>query len=116
MLEDILKGLLKDVIIKNVLARLVTMLPFLGWPIIGPIVAHFVSKFALIFFDEMSLVVAFKVIDGQIGKEKDEYSAATEQLKSVISVAETPAEEIERAKERVRHALNGLVKFQRAAT
>jgi uncharacterized membrane protein required for colicin V production len=109
-LDGIIHSILFDVVLRATIMRIVAMIPFLGLPIINPVFAFIVGKFAGILFVEMQKAVAFKVIDLQIGAQKDAYNEAVVELKAAIE--EKNAEEVEKAKAEFKKRLQDLIHLE----
>lgn len=61
-LDDVLKGILKDIVIPLVIKQIVKAVPFFGLPIINPIFVFIAGLIADKMFDEMSLFLDFQRI------------------------------------------------------
>lgn len=87
--EAVVKRLIYEVVVKAVIAKAVAALPFLGYPVIGPIFAFFVTKFADLVYEELARVVTFAVIDFQVERERAAFEEAAGKLKDTLA---TPPE------------------------
>lgn len=106
-IEEVIHNLLFDVVLKAVMARLVQAIPFLGFPIINPLVGFLLGKLVGIFYEELSRFVSFKLIDFKTEKQKNEYNESVEVLKKAVESQDE--ESIKRAKEEMRAKLRDLV-------
>lgn len=110
-INGIVRNILFDVILKVVISRAVAAVPFLGFPVIGPLFGMFAGWLAGMLYEEMAKQVTFAMIDLQVGNQKEEYEKAVEELKVVMDKPkeEQNAEELEKAKEALRKRLADLV-------
>lgn len=111
-IDNIIHSILFDVVLKAVLARIIASVPFLALPIINPIFALILDKVASLFYDEMSKFIEFKVIDLQVGEQKNNYDAAVNNLKEVLSKPEQSPEEIQKAKDELKKRLHDLINIK----
>lgn len=107
--DAIVKKLIFEVILSNVMKRLVAQFAFLGWWWVNPIVSFILGKIAARIYEELSKSVAFMLIDVQIGAQKDAYDEATVELKKAIDKGEQDA--IDKAKEEYKARLRALIKY-----
>lgn len=115
-LNGIVRSLIFDVVVKNVIKKIIAAVPFLALPGIGCLVSFVVNKIAGAMFDELSLMIEFKMIDKQVGEQKDAYDKAVNDLKVIL---DKPKEEqkdadLSLAKEELRKRLKDLVNFNLA--
>lgn len=106
---DEIKKLIIDVILKAVMAKLVTAIPFLGMPFLGPLVGFFVGKLLNMVGDELALMVEFKVIDIKVGKEVKGYEEAVLELKTELDKPIKDEVKINEAKDRFKEKLRDLI-------
>lgn len=92
-LDDILRSIIFDFILKIVMSKLVERFAFLGWPIINPLIGMVLGWFAQEMFEQLSKFFRFQAIDSQIAKEVEGYSEAIEGLKAALAV---PSDDVER--------------------
>lgn len=111
MIEEIIKKLLVEVVMKAVMARIVAAVPFLGFPIIGPIFSLIMGKVFNMVGDELVLMIKLKQIELKVGKENDEYKEAVNNLKIEVEKPEQDQQKINEAKEKAREALKKLIDF-----
>lgn len=112
-LNGIVRSLIFDVVVKNVIKRLITAVPFLAFPGIGCLVSLVVNKLTGIVFDELSLMIEFKMIENKVGEQKDAYDKAVNDLKTILDkpVEEQKSADISLAKEELKKRLKDLVNF-----
>ncbi len=112
MLEDIIEKITLNVILKFALADIVAAIPFLGFPVIGPV-------FSLLFYwlggkiaDALVKVAHVEIIQFETEKEKNDYEAAVNKLKVVISNPTPDPAEVASAKEQFKVSLHDLVRMR----
>lgn len=85
VIQDMIKGVVFDVIVKKVIARAVTALPFLGVPPFSWVFGYAVNKIATMFYEELARRVTFALIDAQVEGQRQAYDEAVGKLKEVIA-------------------------------
>lgn len=113
-INEILHGIIFEVVLKAAISRVVAAVPFLAWPIINPVFSFIVVKFVEIFYDELSKSVAFQVINFQTEEQRKAYSDAVTQLQAAIEKPkeEQNAEDIEKAKAELKARLKDLISLK----
>lgn len=111
MVDEIVKKILIDVVMKVVLARIVAAIPFLGAPIIGPIVAALLGKLFNVIGDELVLMIKLKQIEIKVGKEDAAYTESKNKLEEVLNNPQKSEAEIEAAKEQLKKDFQRLINF-----
>ena len=96
---------------KAVLARLVAAIPFLGMPIIGPIVGMLLGKVFNLIGDELILMIKFKQIDIRVGKEDAAYTEAKKKLEEELAKPRKDEAQIEAAKLELKKNFQRLIDF-----
>lgn len=117
--ESVIKELITEVVVKAVVKKLVTAVPFFGLPIVNPIVSFFVMKVAKILYDEMSLSLSYTMIDSKVNQQTKDYDMAVLNLKYAIDIPVTSYDggevekqtEIEFRKTEFRNKLSSLISF-----
>lgn len=111
MIEEIIKKILIEVVMKTILSRIVSAVPFLGYPIIGPIFSMLFGKLFNMIGDELVLMVKLKQIEIRVGKEDASYTESKKKLEEVLNKPEKSEAEIEAAKEELKKNFQRLVNF-----
>lgn len=109
--EAVIKGLIYDVALKAVLARLVVMAPFLGWPVINAVFVFIMTKLAGMLYEEMSLVASFALIDFKTEAERHAYEEAVGGLRQAIQ-EDKSSEEIQRQKTEAKKRLGEFIRLR----
>lgn len=114
--EALVKRLVYDVLVKAVIARAVTVLPFLGYPIIGPIFGYLVGRLARPLAEELIKFADNFIIDIREGAKQQAYQEAkAELLEELLRREPGDHESFEAAKEEFKRRLAELVRLDRAA-
>ena len=110
----VVRDLIFSAVLKAIMGRLVVAIPFLGLPIIGPLASLVIGKILSIAFDELQLIVEFKLIAADVAGQKEDYDKAVSDLKVVLDKPKElqDAAEIEKAKEALKAKLRELVNFK----
>lgn len=93
------------------MSRIIAAVPFLAWPIINPLFAMIMGKIAGIIYEELSRVVEFKMIDIQVGEQKEHYDSAVDNLKVILEKPKDvhTEQELEDAKIELKKRLHDLI-------
>jgi hypothetical protein len=112
-MNEIVKEVIYDSVVKAAIKRVIAALPFLATPVIGPVLAYILSslitRLADLLYKELSLFVTFSVIDFQTEQQKRKYEAAVEALKAATQTKNQ--KEIERAKKEFQDRLRDVIRF-----
>lgn len=112
ILEGIVKGIFKDVILKVVISKITEAVPFLALPIINPLFGLFAGWIGKFFLDEMINMFEIKLIDYKVDGQKNDYNEAVEKLKAVVDKPDKTPEELEAAKNELKEKLHNLVSLK----
>jgi len=114
----ILKKLIFEVVLKEVMKRLITQYAFLSLPVVGPIFAFMMGKLATLFYEEMARLAVFAILDVQVNAEKKALEVATSALKKLLEATpilgvseEQKNAALEKAKEEFKKKLADLVRL-----
>jgi len=108
-MNEIVKKLVYEVIVKAAITRLVAAIPFLNLPIVNPLTVYFLGRFAEHLYDVISLYITFQVIDFQTAHQKIEYERAVSEL--LKAQQSQNKEEQDRAKAEFKKRLGDLIHF-----
>lgn len=102
------KEILFDVITERVVSKIITLIPFLGWPIINQIVSKSIAKLIILSYETMHEMKVIAEIDFRGETQKKQYEEATDKLERAL---EEPInlEEIKRAKDEYKKKLRDLI-------
>jgi len=117
-LDDILKTIIFDVILKVVISKLIARFAFLGLPIINPILGMVLSWFAQEIFEQISKFFRFTAIDSKIAGQVEGYDDAVADLKAALELPLDDEEResvIDEAKENYKQRLADLIRIPTAA-
>jgi hypothetical protein len=109
LVDAIVKGLIFEVALRAVVARLILVVPFLGWPVINPVFVFILSKIAGLLFDEMAKVVSFGIIELQVDHQRKTYEESVDKLKLALTAGDPDA--IKQAKEEFKNRLGDLIRL-----
>lgn len=115
-LESIIHSVVFDVALKAAFTRIISLVPFLGFPVISPVFIFVTTKLASILYEEIALLVQFKLIDFQTESHNNHYQEAVKQLQTQLNFPKEhwPTEkdrevEVEKAKAEFKRTLHDLV-------
>lgn len=110
-MNEAIQKLIMEVVMNVVRTKLVAALPFLGWPIIGPIFGMVLSKVMGIVAEQIGLMIEFQIINVQVNRDRKKYDEAVEKLKVELEKPEGERDEaaIQKAKEDFKARLRDLV-------
>lgn len=111
---DVAKKLLHEVVIKAVIEKIITAIPFFGLPIINPIFVFIVTQIAEKLYDQIVLVGGNIIIDLREDAKQREYEEATNILRFKLKENQD-AEAIEKAKAEYKKKLGDLIRMDRPA-
>ena len=97
---------------KVVLNRIVAAVPFLGFPIIGPIVSLILGKVLGMVGDELVLMWAMKKIDIKVGREDEAYTESKVKLEEELKKPVPNQEQLDAAKEEFKKNFQRLIDFK----
>lgn len=100
---------------KRIISAIVSKIPFLGAAIFNPILSFVIGKLLEIFYEELSKIVSFAIIDSQVDEEAEEYLRAKVELYNVMSKPkyEVTPDEIELAKAEFKKRMAALIRVRR---
>lgn len=110
-MEDTLKKLILDTVIKAVIAKAVAAVPFLGWPLINPVLGLIVGKIFELAYDELYTGLQFIIIDNDAKLRAQLYHETAEELRRVIDEKGMDNEEARKLSEEFDRRLRDLIKF-----
>jgi len=108
-LNEILRILAKEVLVPLILKRLIAQLPFLGWPIIGPIASIALNWIVGKVVDELALFIDFTAIAFRNDKARREFDRAGIALSIIAEQKGVESNEFKEAREQYKNALSDLV-------
>lgn len=100
-----------DIILKAVMARVVTALPFLALPFLNPLVKYVVEKLLKVIYEEATFHVAFFTIKQQVEQEQKQYEEAVLKLKQAM--AKQDEKEIQHAAQLLKEKLAQLINLSK---
>lgn len=116
--RDVIQRQIREIffreVVSAVIKKIVTKIPFLGFPVIGWIFATGVEWLAGKFWDELKVYGIFLEIDIKEGVKLYEYNEASDRLKKIISKVdnrEIPELELQRAKDEYKEKLRNLIRM-----
>lgn len=115
-MEEVLKGTIKDLIVKQLMTYLVSKLPFLAFPIINPLASFLLSKLVTVIIEKTILGANFLAIDYSIDRDLEEMQDAVKEAKKAVqsndekAIEESSQKLIEASRDLIRigRGLNGL--------
>jgi len=111
MIEDVVKKLVFDVILKAAISKIIAAVPFLAWPVINPLFVYIVTKVATRLYEEMETHVQFTLIDLKTKAELEAYNKAVAELKAAHAAPIIDQKEIENAKQKFKATLGNLIRI-----
>jgi hypothetical protein len=112
VIEGVVKGLFFDVILKAAASRIISAIPFLGWPGINTIFIGLLTKLAQVFYEELHRAAVFSLIDWRIEGERRVYEKALSDLRQAMDTEKG----VEDAKQKFRNALADLIRMRKPAS
>ena len=109
---SLIKSLIFDLVLKQVISRAIAYLPFLAWPIVNPIFVYLIQKLGTMIYLELERAVAFEIINHRTEIERAAYEQSVERLKSELQNPIQDPDRVEAAKEVMRDRLRDLVRFK----
>ena len=106
-MESVAQKLFHDVVIKAVIREMVIAIPFLGHPILNPVVIYIVTKIAMKVYKQAKLVGGMYVIKLKNDSERRAYDEAIVELKKALNSGNN----IEEAKNEFKKRLSDLVRI-----
>ena len=108
------RKLLYEVVLKSVMSKIVTAIPFFGLPFIYPILNFVFFKVADKIFNELADMGMLFKIDFKTEAQADAYIKATNELKEVLKLPDNGENnaEIERRKEEYKKRLRDLINMR----
>lgn len=107
-MEQAIKSIFFEQIVKAVISKIIIAVPFLGWPIINQIFTGLVYKLAKMFIKEMETLSVFIKIDFEVDGQRREYEKATEEMKEALKNPQS-YENLQKAKDEYREKLRNLI-------
>ena len=111
--EKVIRGLIFDVVVKQVVMRLITLAPYLAWPVINPVFVFVVTQLISLFYDEVSKVIHLAIIDHKVEDERRQYQDALDRLEREItkSKEQQDAKAIDEARKNAKKHLDDLIRM-----
>jgi hypothetical protein len=109
---SLIKSLIFDLVLKQVISRAIANLPFLAWPIVNPIFVYLIQKLGTMIYLELERAVAFEIINHRTEIERAAYEQSVERLKSELQNPIQDPDRVEAAKQVMRDRLRDLVRFK----
>ncbi len=109
-MNDLVKTLIFEVVVKEVLKKIFVAAPFLTWPILNPLFIYGFNWVAGKIYDEMAMVVAFQVIALKTDEQVRKYDNAVRE----IQAAQAKGELDEKTREEYRRRLADLIRIRAA--
>lgn len=111
--EEIIKGLLKEFLVKAAIKKLVAAVPMFGLPVLNPLTIYLVGKLFEHIYEEVAMIMAITKIEIDVERERREYEKAKEDLRRTLENNDEEARK--KAEEEFDRRLGDLIKFPRAA-
>lgn len=108
-LDDAISKLIKNVVLKAVIAALISAVPFLGIPGINLITTWLVMKIGGLVIETLQKFIDFKIIDWKTDAENAAYQNAVAALKAAQATGDANA--TEKAKADFKSTLSKLIHF-----
>lgn len=117
-MQDEIKNLALEVVVKSAIIAAQTAVPFLKAPIVSRVFSSLVSWIAGLLFAELSKNYSLMLIEFKVKEQQKEYDTAVTQLERVLSKPkeEQNAEDIAKAKEEFKMRLKILIHLDRFST
>jgi len=106
--NDLVKKLIFEVVVREVLKKIFLAAPFLTWPIVNPLFIWGFTWAAGKIYDEMALVVSFQVIALKIDEQVRKYDAV---VKEIVASQEKDVLD-EKTREEYRRRLADLIRLR----
>lgn len=107
--EEVIKDLVRDVLVKAAIKKLIAVAPLFGLPVLNPLTVYLVGKLFEVIYDEVAMIIALTKIDIDVQHEKEAYEKAAEELKKKLETQDE--ESIQKAKEEFKRRLGDLIRF-----
>lgn len=111
--DEIIKGLVKEALVKAVVKKLIIAAPIFGLPVLNPVTVYLIGKLFEFIYDEVALFMAITKIDMDVEEHRREYERAKEDLR--IKLESEDEEARKKAEEEFDRRLGDLIKFPHAA-
>ena len=109
-LNEIIKGLIFDVVLKALINRIILKAPYLALPVINPVFIFVMTKLTGLIYDEICSRVSLVMIDFKVESERLAYQNAVEYLK--FAQVKNDPETIKKAEQTFRDTLADLIRFK----
>jgi hypothetical protein len=106
--NDLVKKLIFEVVVREVLKKIFLAAPFLTWPIVNPLFIWGFTWAAGKIYDEMALVVSFQVIALKTDEQVRKYDAV---VKEIVASQEKDVLD-EKTREEYRRRLADLIRLR----
>lgn len=112
-MENVIKDIFFSVVLKAALAEITAAIPWLAWPVIGPIFGIIFAWIGGKIFDVLETSAAFTLIDFKTEAQKTAYENAANELKATLAKPpeEQNPDEIAKAKQAFKDKLSALIKL-----
>jgi len=91
--NDLVKSLVFEVVVSQVLSKILLAAPFLAWPIVNPIFVLGFKWVAGKIYDEMALVISFQMIALKTDEQVRKYGAVVKEIQAIQERKEALSEE-----------------------
>lgn len=108
-MNDLIKKLIFEVVVREVLKKILQAAPFLSWPIVNPLFIWGFTWAAGKIYDEMALVISFQLIALKTDEQVRKYEAVVKE----IQAAQGQEELDEKTREEYRKKLADLIRIPR---
>jgi len=109
MIESHVRDLIFDKVLAAAIKSIQAAIPFFNLPVIKIVFEFVIKKIAKVLYEHLSQYVVFTLIDMRVSRERDEYKAALEDLKTVSAKPAVTKEEKDAAEEKFSNALGALI-------
>lgn len=110
-MNEVLKKLLFEVVVPEVARRLISALPFLGLPVVNPILGMLLGWVAGEVFEVLSTFVDFRKIDLKNNEANERYKEAVRQLQDAQESPHLSEEGKKLARETFKNRFRELIRF-----
>lgn len=105
---DFRKIILKRAIVE-IMKKLVSAVPFLGWPIVNQAVSYLIEKILIKFIDEVEKSGMIIKIDFDTHAQQEAYEREVTELRKILMDTDSKPEEVEKAKDEFNEKFRSLV-------
>lgn len=111
--EKVIETIFFNIVSKQIAPKIISSIPFLGWPVINPVFMFILSSLAKVFYEELSRGIKMMTIDYEVEKEKQAYIDALKKLEDELAKPKESKDEtaIERERLNTRDRLRDLIRI-----